>query len=166
MVATLQPGAYTALMAGKNRTSGLGLVEVYDVDAAAASRLANISTRGFVRTADNVMIGGLILGNGGASTDVALLGLGPSLDQFMLRDVLPDPTLELHDGNGTLLIVNDNWQDDVVSSMQLSAHGLEPPNDRESGIFITLPPGVFTAILADKNGDVGLGLIEVFNIAP
>jgi hypothetical protein len=164
MVATLQPGAYTALLVGKNRTSGLALVEVYDVDAAAASRLANISTRGFVRTANNVMIGGFILGNGGASTDVAVVGLGPSLDQFMLRDVLADPTLELHDGNGTLLIVNDNWQDDPVSSWQLSAHGLAPPNDLESGIFITLPPGLFTAILAGKNGGVGLGLLEVYHL--
>jgi hypothetical protein len=166
MVATLQPGAYTALMIGKNQTSGLGLVEIYDVDAAAASQLANISTRGFVRTADNVMIGGFILGNGSASTDVAVIGLGPSLSRFMLMDVVNDPTLELHDGNGALLTVNDNWQDDPVSAWQLNAHGLAPTNALESGIFITLPPGLFTAILAGKNGDVGVGLIEVFNTGP
>ena len=164
IVATLAPGAYTAILAGKNQTSGLGLVEIYDVDAAAASQLANISTRGSVKTADGVMIGGFILGNGDANTDLAVVGLGPSLDQFMLRDVLPDPTLELHDSNGTLLTVNDNWQDDVVSAWQLSAHGLAPPNALESGIFITLPPGLYTAILAGKNGAVGLGLLQVFNL--
>ena len=163
IVATLQPGAYTAIMAGKNQTSGLGLVEIYDVDAAAASQLANISTRGFVRTADNVMIGGFILGNGSASVNVAMRGIGPSLSQSGLIDVLADPTLELHDSNGALLIANDNWQDDPVSAAQLTAHGLAPPNSLESGIFTALPPGLFTAILAGKNGGVGLGLVEIYS---
>ena len=162
MVATLEPGPYTALLVGKNLTSGLGLVEIYDADTAADSQLANISTRGYVRTADNVMIGGFILGNGSASVAVVVRGLGPSLDRFMLLDVLPDPTLELHDGNGALLIANDDWQDDPVSAAQLTAYGLEPPNPLESGIFTTLPPGLFTAILAGKNGGVGLGLVEVY----
>jgi hypothetical protein len=162
IVATLQPGAYTAIVAGKNQTSGLGLVEIYDVDAAVASQLANISTRGFVRTADNVMIGGFILGQGSGSIDVAVRGIGPSLGQSGLTDVLVDPTLELHDGNGALLIANDNWQDDPVSAAQLTAHGLAPPNPLESGIFITLPPGLYTAILAGKDGNVGLGLVEVY----
>jgi hypothetical protein len=163
MVATLEPGVYTAILAGKNQTSGLALVEIYDADTAADSRLANISTRGFVRTGDSVMIGGFILGEGSASCDVAVRGIGPSLGQSGLTDVLADPTLELYDGNGTLLIANDNWPDDFVSAEQLAAHGLAPPNIVEAGIFITLPPGLFTAVLAGKNGGVGLGLVEVYS---
>ena len=162
IVATLQPGAYTAIMAGKNQTTGLGLMEIYDADAAAASQLANISTRGFVQSGNNVMIGGFILGQGDASTAVAVRGIGPSLGQFGLNNVLADPTLELHDGNGTLLIANDNWQDDPLAAAQLAAQGLAPQDPLESGIFATLPPGLFTAILAGKNGGVGLGLVEIY----
>ena len=113
-------------MAGKNQTTGIGLVEVYDADAAAASQLANISTRGFVQTGDNVMIGGFILGHGSASTAVAVRGIGPSLSQSGLSNVLADPTLELRDSNGAVLIANDNWQDDPASAAQLTAHGLAP----------------------------------------
>ena len=127
IVATLSPGAYTAIVAGKNQTTGLGLVEIYDADTPSASRLANISTRGFVRTGDNVMIGGFILGHSSSSADVVVRGIGPSLSQFGLNNVLADPTLELRDGNGALLIANDNWQDDPVSAAQLTAHGFAMP---------------------------------------
>jgi hypothetical protein len=164
IVATLLPGAYTVTMAGKSQTSGLGLVEIYDADARSASQLANISTRGFVQAGDNVLIGGFILGQGSAGTSVAVRGLGPSLSQFGLSNVLADPTLELRDGNGAILIVNDNWQEDhPLSAAQLTAHGLAPQNPLEPGIFAVLPPGAFTAILAGKDGGVGLGLIEVYS---
>jgi hypothetical protein len=161
LVATLDPGAYTAIIAGKNQTSGIALVEIYDVDTAAASRLANISTRGFVQTGQNVMIGGFILGNGDNAT-VAVRGIGPSLSQLGLSNVLADPTLELRDSNGDLLIANDNWQDDPAAAAQLTAQGLAPQNPLESGIFASLSPGLFTAILAGKNGGTGLGLVEVY----
>jgi N-acetylneuraminic acid mutarotase len=164
IVATLEPGAYTALMAGKNQTSGIGLVEIYDTDPAAASQLANISTRGFVRTGDNVMIGGFILGHGNGSANVVVRGRGPSLSQLGLNNVLTDPTLQLRDANGALLIANDNWQDDPVSAAQLTAHGLAPSNSLESGIFTALPPGLFTAILAGKAGSTGIGLVEIYNV--
>jgi hypothetical protein len=164
IVAILQPGAYTALLSGKNQTTGIGLVEVYDVDADAASQLGNISTRGFVRTGDNVMIGGFILGNTGTNTNIVVRGIGPSLSQFGLNNVLADPTLELRDSNGALLVANDNWQDNSLSAPQLTARGLAPSRPEESGIFANLPPGAFTAILAGKNGGTGLGLVEVFNV--
>lgn len=164
MVATLQPGAYTALMAGKNQTSGLGLLEIYDTDPAADSQLANISTRGFVRVGDNVMIGGFILGDGSGNANVVVRGIGPSLGQFGLSNVLADPTLELRDSNGALLIANDNWQDDPLSAAQLTARGFAPPHQLESGIFATLSPGLFTAILAGKNGGVGIGLVEIYRV--
>ena len=164
IVATLQPGAYTALLAGKNQTSGLALVEVYDADATSGSQLANISTRGFVRTGNDVMIGGFILGNSGGSAHVVVRGIGPSLGQFGLNNVLADPTLELRDSNGAILVANDNWQDDLVSAAQLTARGLAPSRSEESGIFASLPAGAFTAILAGKNGGIGLGLVEVYNV--
>jgi hypothetical protein len=164
IVATLLPGAYTAVMAGKNGGTGIGLVEVYDADSAAASQLANISTRGFVQTGDNVMIGGFILGGSNQNTGVVVRGIGPSLAQFGLSNLLADPTLELRDGNGMLLIANDNWQDDPASAAQLTARGLAPQNLLESGIFASLPPGAFTAILAGKTNGTGIGLIEIYNV--
>jgi hypothetical protein len=165
IVATLQPGAsYTAILAGKNNGAGIGVVEVYDIQAAADSRLANLSTRGLVQTRDNVMIGGFILGGGSANASVAVRGIGPSLGQFGLNNALADPTLELRNSNGMLLIANDNWQDDPVSAAQLSAHSLAPRDSLESGIFTPLPSGAFTAILAGKNGGVGIGLVEIYNV--
>jgi hypothetical protein len=175
LVATLQPGAYTAVLAGKSGGTGVGLVEIYETDLAPgrvavaastgqSSRLANISTRGFVQTDDNVMIGGFILGGGTASTAIAVRGIGPSLTQSGLSNVLADPILELRDNNGALLVSNDNWQDDQVSAAQLTGHALAPPDPLESGIFASLPPGAFTAILAGKNSGVGLGLVEIYNV--
>jgi hypothetical protein len=163
IVATLAPGAYTALMSGKNQTSGIGVVEVYDTNAAVSSRLGNISTRGFVRTGASVLIGGFILGEGRAS-DVAIRALGPSLSEFMLADALADPTVELRDSNGTLLTANDNWEDDSVSAAQLTARGLAPSQPAESAIFVTLPPGAFTAVVAGKDGGTGLALVEVYSV--
>ena len=163
-VATLQPGAYTAVVAGKDQTAGIGLVEVYDANQAASSQLANISTRGFVQTGDNVMIGGFILGGSSNNTGVVVRGIGPSLSQFGLNNVLADPTLELRDSNGNLLISNDDWQDDPASAGQLTAHGLAPQDPNESGIFALLPPGAFTAVLAGENGGTGIGLVEIYNV--
>lgn len=163
IVATLNPGStYTAILAGKNGGTGVGLVEVYDVNPPVDSQLANISTRSFVESGGNVMIGGFILS--GSSTSVALRGIGPSLGQFGLNPVLTDPTLELHDGNGALLISNDDWQSNPTSAAQLSGLGLAPQDPKESGIFASLPAGAFTAILAGKNGGVGLGLVEIYNV--
>jgi hypothetical protein len=164
LVTTLTPNAsYTAILAGKNGGIGVGLVEIYDVNAAANSQLANISTRGFVLAGANVMIGGFILA-GPSNTGIVVRGIGPSLAQFGLNPVLADPTLELRDGNGALLISNDDWQDDPAQAAQLSARGLAPRNPKESGIFASLPPGAFTAILAGKNGGTGIGLVEIYNV--
>jgi hypothetical protein len=164
LVATLQPGAYTAILAGKNQGIGVGLVEVYDASGGTDSQLANISTRGFVRTGDNVMIGGFILGGSTTNTQIVLRGIGPSLAQFGLSPVLTDPTLELHDSNGTTLISNDDWQSDPVAAAELTAAGFALSDPKESGIFTSLPAGQFTAILAGKNGGIGIGLIEIYNL--
>jgi hypothetical protein len=163
MVASLSPSAYTAILAGKNGGTGVGLVEIYDANPGANSQLANISTRGFVEIGENVMIGGFIL-DGPNNTHVAVRGIGPSLANLGLSPVLADPTLELRDSNGALLNSNDNWQDDSAQAAQLSAHGLALSNSVESGIFTSLPSGAFTAILAGNNGGTGIGLVEIYNV--
>jgi hypothetical protein len=163
IVASLPPASYTAILAGKNGGTGVGLVEVYDTDQAFDSQLANISTRGFVLLGNNVMIGGFILG-GINNTHVVVRGLGPSLGQFGLSPVLNNPTLVLHDGNGAVIVSNDNWQDDPVSAAQLVALGLAPQEPTESGIYASLPSGPFTAVLAGKNSGTGIGLVEIYNV--
>src|SRR5213079_2663021 len=105
-VGTLNPGAYTAIVSGKNNTSGVGLVEVYDLDQAAASKLANISTRAFCGTAGNIVVAGFILGNGSGMDNVIVRGIGPSLP---VTNKLANPTLELRDSSGTLIRANDDW---------------------------------------------------------
>jgi hypothetical protein len=165
IMATLPPAAYTAILSGQNQTTGVALVELYDDDGQVSdSALANISTRGFVRSGENVMIGGFILGSASGNMNIVIRGLGPSLSQAGLSNVLPDPTIELHDGNGSLLISNDNWMDDPVSAAQLSASGLAPHAANEAAIFTSLLPGAYTAILAGKNGSTGIGLVEIYSL--
>jgi hypothetical protein len=148
----LDPGAYTAIVRGKNDGTGIGLVEVYDLGPA-ASKLANISTRAFVGTGANVTIGGFILG-GGADSHIAILAVGPSLAGSGVSGVLADPTLELRDSSGALVASNDNCGD-------VSIHPLDPA---EACIDISLPPGLFTALLAGKNGGTGVGLLEIYHL--
>jgi hypothetical protein len=164
ILATLQPGAYTSILTGKNQTTGVGLMEIYDNNQAADSQLANISTRGFVETGDNVMIGGFSLDGSPNGTRIAVRGIGPSLVAFGVSNNLADPTLELYNANGTVMISNDNWLDDPISSAQLSANGLALQDPHESGIFASLPPGQFTVVLAGKNGGIGIGLVEIYNL--
>jgi hypothetical protein len=164
IVASLAPDAYTAILTGNNNTTGVGLVEVFDNASASDSQLANISTRGLVQGSNGVMIGGFILGGSTSNSRIAIRGIGPSLAQFGLSNVLADPTLELHDGNGALLLSNDDWESDSTSAGQLSANGLALSDPKESGIFTSLPAGQFTAILAGKNGGTGIGLIEIYNL--
>jgi hypothetical protein len=165
IVTTLTPGSYTALLTGKGGTTGVGLVEIYDVNPGAASELGNLSTRGFVQGSNSVLIAGFILGGNNTGNDrIAIRGLGPSLSQFGLNPVLADPTLELHDSNGATLITNDDWESDAVSAANLVLFNLAPTNPKEAGIFTTLPPGTFTAILAGKNGGTGIGTVEVYNL--
>ena len=168
ILTTLSPGAYTAILAGKNGGTGVGVVEVYDLGQAAISTLANISTRGFVDTGDNVMIGGFIVGNnGGASPTVLVRGIGPSLSNFGVTGALGDPTLELHDGSGTTIATNDNWKvrpDGTSQQAEIDATTIPPTNDLESAMLSTLAPGNYTAIMRGKNNTTGVGLIEVYHL--
>jgi sugar lactone lactonase YvrE len=163
ILATVNPNlGYTAVVRGKNGATGIGLAEVYDLNRTSGSVLANISTRGFVETGDNVMIGGFILGGSAGTTKVIIRALGPSLSQSAIGNPLPDPTLELHDGNGALVTSNDNWKDTQQSEIQET--GIPPPNDLESAIVRTLSPGAYTAVVAGKNGGTGIALIEVYDL--
>jgi hypothetical protein len=165
IVTTLPPGSYTALLTGKDGTTGVGLVEVYDVNPGSDSQMSNLSTRGFVQGGNNVLIAGFILGGSNTGNDrIAVRGLGPSLSQFGLSPVLADPTLELHDNNGATLITNDDWTSDPVSAANLVLFNLAPSDPKEAAIFTSLPPGTFTAILAGKNGGTGIGTLEIYNL--
>jgi hypothetical protein len=161
--ATLVPGNYTAVIRGKNNATGLALVEVYDVNRSVASKLANISTRAFVNTGDNIVIAGFILGDGNGNDRTVVRGIGPSLTAIGVPNALADPTLELRDNNGALLMTDNDWQDDPVQAAELTAAGLAPSNDRESAIAATLPPGLYTALLAGQNNGTGNGLVEVYD---
>jgi hypothetical protein len=161
---TLNPGAYTAIVRGKNNTSGVALIEVYDLSQAVLAKLANISTRAFVSTGDNIVIAGFILGHNSGVDRIVARGIGPSLTAFGVPNALADPTLELRDSNGALLIANNNWQDDPAQAAELTAAGLAPTNNLESGIAATLPPGLYTALLAGLNNGTGIGVVEVYDL--
>jgi len=155
--------SYTAVVRGKNGATGVGLVEVYDLGLGATSKLANISTRGFVDTGDNVMIGGFIVGGSAANpTRIVVRALGPSLSRFGITNALQDPTLSLYDSNGSVMATNDNWRDG--QQPEILAAGLAPTDDRESALFAPLPAGAYTAIVAGKNNTIGVGLVEAYNV--
>jgi hypothetical protein len=159
---TLDPGQYTAIVSGKNRTSGVGLVDVYDLDPAGDSVLGNISTRGLVEGGDNVMIGGFILGQGSEDEQVLIRASGPSLTPLGVVGALADPTLELRNAQGDLTGSNDDWKS--LQQSEIEATDLAPGEDAESALLITLPPGNYTAIVAGKNGSTGVALIEVYGL--
>jgi hypothetical protein len=163
ILATLQPGAYTVILAGKDGGTGIGLVEVYDFDQVSDSMLANISTRGSVGTGDDVLIGGFILGpDGGASSTILVRAIGPSLAAAQVAGPLEDPEIELYDSNGASIAFNDNWKE--TQQTDIEAAQLAPADDRESAIEATLAPGAYTAIVRGAVGSTGVGLVEVYRL--
>ena len=169
IVATLPANGagYTAIVRGKDNTTGIGVVEAYDLDQAANSRLANISTRGFVETGNNVLIGGFIAGNG--VTKVIVRAIGPTLTNAGVTNPLQDPTLELHDGNGTTIRSNNNWkvrEDSSSQQAEIEATTIPPTNDLESALVQTLGPGNYTAVVRGVNNTTGTAVVEVYNLAP
>lgn len=163
----INPGAYTIIVRGKNNETGIGLFEVYDLDRNANCELANISTRGFVEFGNNVLIGGAIVapGSGGRSAKVLFRALGPSIP---VAGALTDPTLELHDSSGTIVDSNDNWKlrpDGSSQQAEIEATGIPPTNDNESALLETLSAGNYTAILRGKSNELGIGLVEAYNLS-
>ncbi len=161
----LQPGKYTAILSGKNDTTGVGLVEVYDTSTGVFAELTSVSTRGFVGTGDNVLIAGIITSGGNGRTQVVVRGLGPTLSQppFNVTGVLADPFVSLFDTNGNVVYSNNNWKDTQQAAIQTT--GLAPPNDLESAIVVTVAAGHYTAILqGNGGGGTGIGLVEVYKL--
>jgi len=163
LLLSVAPGSYTAVLRGKGGSTGIGLVEVYDLDAAGPAKVVNISSRGFVLTGDNVMIGGLII-TGNDPSQLVLRGIGPSLGDFGVPDVLADPLLELRDGNGDLIRANNDWRDTQETALQNT--GLAPTNNQESAILISLAPGNYTAVVKGADGGTGNGLVEIYDLSP
>ena len=161
IVATLSPGQYTTVIRGAGDTTGIGLAEIYDLDTAGQLRLANISTRGFVDTGDNVMIGGVIL-LGQSSQRIVFRAIGPSLAQSGVAGALQDPALSVVDGNGSLIRANDDWRSDQEA--ELIATTIPPSHNAEAAIVETLAPGAYTAVVSGAGGTVGIGLVEVYNL--
>jgi lysophospholipase L1-like esterase len=161
ILVSLMPGQYTAVLSGKNATVGNGLVEIFDLDAGATSTLGNVSTRGFVGTGDNVLIGGLIVADG-EKPMIVVRAMGPSLTNAGIADPLLDPILELHDGNGELIASNDDWKDGQPEAAIATL--LYPFDDRESAVVTFAAPGNYTAIIRGKDDTTGIALVEAYRL--
>jgi hypothetical protein len=170
IIAVLPPGNYTAIVRGVNSTVGVALVEVYDLIGDAGSLLGNISTRSFVQTGADVMIGGFIV-QGTGPKRVVVRAIGPELTQHGVPNPLADPTVELHNATGALIASNDNWMTTVIGGIitsdqvhDITDSGHAPTDARESAIIATLPPGNYTAIVRGVNSTNGVGLVEVYDL--
>ena len=164
ILAIINPGNYTAIVAGKNNTTGVAVVEVYDLgtaslDNSSNARLAQISTRGKVLGGDSVMIGGFILS--GPSSKVLVRAIGPSLNGIV-PGALQDTLLELHDTSGSLIASNDDWRS--TQEQQIIDTTVPPKDDRESAIVATLAPGNYTGIVRGKGNTTGVALVEVYSL--
>ncbi len=160
---TLSPAAYTVVVTGEGHTSGIGLVEVYDLSPNSGSRLANLSTRGFVGESDSVLVSGFIIGEVAQST-VILRALGPSLASAGVTEPLGDPLLTIFDGNGDSIAVNDNWQEDPGAD-EISGNGLAPTDAAESATVLFLPAGAYTATVRGADAGTGVGLVEFYELS-
>jgi hypothetical protein len=172
IIADLPAGNYTAVVRGVDNMTGVALVEVYDISPGTNSILGNISTRSFVQTGDNVMIGGFVVA-GTEPKRVIVRAIGPGLGAppYNIPNALADPTLELHDRAGALIATNDNWRTTIIGGIihnsqvrDIIASGLAPADGRESAIIAELPAGSYTAILRGVNNTTGVGLVEVYDL--
>jgi hypothetical protein len=157
----IDPGAYTVVVRDKNNTTGIGLFEVYDLDQAADSKLANISTRGFADTGDNVLIGGIIV-TGNVPANVLVRAIGPSLTSAGVSNALQDPKLDLYDSQGQIIASDDNWKDSQQADIEATT--IPPSDDRESAILQILPPGQYTATVRGVNGTSGIAVVEAYQL--
>jgi hypothetical protein len=162
MATPLDPGSYTIVVAGASNEPGLALFELYDFDQA-NGRIVQLSTRGTVETGNDILIGGFIIG-GGERTTIVVRAIGPSLTGSGVKGVLADPELSLYDASGSLIFLNNDWR--THQEQQLIDSSLAPTDEKESAIIATLPPGSYSAVVRGANDSTGVGLIEIYNLAP
>lgn len=164
LITVVATGSYTVVVRGVTNATGLALVEVYDLDVGTpTARLGNISTRGHVLIGDNIMIGGFILrGDLDKRTIIRVRGPSLSLSGVPLAGRMMDPKLELHDGNGALLMQNDNWKSD--QEQEIAASAIAPTDEREPAIVATLKPGQYTAVVSGVNNSTGVALVEMYDL--
>jgi hypothetical protein len=163
IIANLVPGSYTAVVRGFGNTTGTGVVDAYDLSPASPARLANIATRGLIQPGDKLMIAGFIIQNG--PVEAVIRAIGPSLTAFGITNALADPTLQLRDQNGTIVLENDNWKtrpDGSSQQQQIESTGLQPTNDLESALVATIQPGQYTAQVRGNNQATGIGVVQVY----
>jgi hypothetical protein len=162
ILTTLRQGAYTTVIRGANGTTGVGLIEIYDLQSVNASELGNLSVRASVGTDDNVIIDGMII-RGGTPKRVLFRAIGPSLHSGGVTGELQDPVLELHDGNGAAMSTNNDWKQ-ASNASDIQATGLAPTDDRESAILVTLPSGNYTTVLRGANNTTGIAISEAYKL--
>jgi hypothetical protein len=163
ILTTLEPGAYTAVMRGANNTTGVALVEVYDLNKDAQSKLANISTRGFLDPS-NLLIGGVIVGGDGqgkAELVVRAIGFGLQFDG--VEDYLADPALDVRDGNGALVASNDDFATPPENDATIPDE-LHVSYSVDAATAVNLPPGKYTVVVYGKNGATGNALVEIYDL--
>ena len=162
ILVTLKQGAYTAIVSGANGTTGVGLIEVYEIDREDIP-LINISTRGVVGTGADVMIGGFVI-TGNAPQTVAITAKGPSLANYGIANPLADPTLTLvRSSDQAVVATNDDWATDPRAG-QLQLTGFAPFHNKEAALLVTLQPGAYTAVVSGVGGGTGVGLVEVYAV--
>ena len=158
IIANFAPGSYTAIVRGVDNTTGTGVVDAYDLNAASPARLANVATSGLIQPGDKLMIAGFIIQNGPVRAVVR--AIGPSLGAFGITNALPDTTLQLRNQNGTIVRENDDWQSDQKA--ELEATGLQPSELVEAAMVVTIPPGQYTAQVRGKPETTGIGVVQVY----
>jgi CSLREA domain-containing protein len=163
IIANLPPGAYTAVVRGLGNSVGTSVVDAYDLSAASSAKLVNVATRGLIQPGDKLMIAGFIVQNG--SVRAVVRAIGPSLAAFGITNALADTTLQLRDGNGAIVVENDDWKirsNGTSQQAELEATGLQPTDDREAAVVTTLPPGQYTAQVRGKPETTGTGVVQVY----
>jgi uncharacterized protein GlcG (DUF336 family) len=162
ILTTLSAGSYSAIEAGKGGSTGIGLLQVYELDSTTASQLASVSTRARVQTGSGVLIGGLNITSQNGDLPVLLRSLGPSLGVFGVSTPLGDPVLEIRNTSGAIVASNDNWKQ--TQQVAIEATGLAPPNDKDAAILTPLRPGTYSIIVHDAAGGSGVALFEAYNL--
>ena len=159
ILVTLPPGAYTAIVSGMGNATGVGIVEVFEVDAPAVP-LTNLSARGFAQGGADVMIAGFVI-QGTSSQTVLVRARGPSLVPFGIMNPLPNPRLRLvRSSDQAEIHVNDDWRQ-ASNQLAITASGYAPGHDLEAAVLVSLPPGAYTAVV---DGGIGVAIVEVFRI--